>query len=311
MDNPKTPNLFEQPNKAPLTQPPPESWVDKLVDRLQRIEEAHAKQVLDFSRLVDVLTDRQALSASRTYNIPANLSVIFEAMNGDFVLFSSSSPGPTLAITPTNLRIATPFTFASTQNFLLVPTPGGGSVSIQNTGTSSVSVTAQSLSLAQATAIAQSVGASGIQIAQLTGSLPAGTNTLGTVNVTGSGTTVPYLDIEGAPGVSVAAGATYQTPTLGTVAGFQGVWSVSAAWSAATTGNAYIHYPLPTGYQGVQLASIGSATAEWLAVATGQAGATTTHAPLQPIVYVTSDGLQFNNSGASAVTLNKYQGLIY
>ena len=190
MDNPKTPNLFEQPNKAPLTQPPPESWVDKLVDRLQRIEEAHAKQVLDFSRLVDVLTDRQALSASRTYNIPANLSVIFEAMNGDFVLFSSSSPGPTLAITPTNLRIATPFTFASTQNFLLVPTPGGGSVSIQNTGTSSVSVTAQSLSLAQATAIAQSVGASGIQIAQLTGSL-APLNPLPPVLVA----TVPYSSL--------------------------------------------------------------------------------------------------------------------
>ena len=198
MDNPKTPNLFEQPNKAPLTQPPPESWVDKLVDRLQRIEEAHAKQVLDFSRLVDVLTDRQALSASRTYNIPANLSVIFEAMNGDFVLFSSSSPGPTLAITPTNLRIATPFTFASTQNFLLVPTPGGGSVSIQNTGTSSVSVTAQSLSLAQATAIAQSVGASGIQIAQLTGSLApltaAAPKLIGTVpytSFTASGTIYP------------------------------------------------------------------------------------------------------------------------
>lgn len=273
-------------------------------------EKLHEAQLRELTRLTEHLTKAPRSTwrvAALTGSNTPDVAVEFPAQ---VAYIDNASTAAVQVRAPGDIAPSPPIPAGGQGVWLM---PGATQLTVSGTGTGQVRI--RFLNDAAARLLWQappsSVTAGGATQVALTGSLPAGTNTLGTVNVTGSGTTVPYLDIEGAPGVSVAAGATYQTPTLGTVAGFQGVWSVSAAWSAATTGNAYIHYPLPTGYQGIQLASIGSATADWFVVATGQAGATTTHAPLQPIVYVTSDGLLFNNSGASAVTLNKYQGLIY
>ena len=123
------------------------------------------------------------------------------------------------------------------------------------------------------------------------------------VVLTGSLAPKPYLYLLQSPGVSVPAGAAYQTPGYDW-GGYRGLWMLNAEWSTATTGQTSLNVGFATGWQGALISTTGTASIQFVNIAW------TAASPLVNVVFPSINYVSFSNSGSVADTLTKWEAYI-